>query len=206
MEPDHYRATRIREAILAAARALLEESGPAAVTHQRVATRAGVGRATVYRHWPQPDQLLQDVLADARLPFFAHLDGPLRPWLCRELRRLADELALAGVARFAVTLIERAQWDDKTRARRDRLQDQIAARLARAFEAAAARGEAQPLIDPSEAAAVLLGPIYYRVIVQGRSIDTAVIQRLVAGVAPEPLPAGAHGAEADATPQPPGAP
>ncbi|MFJ8036087.1 helix-turn-helix domain-containing protein [Streptomyces sp. NPDC096032] len=35
----------------AAATALLTEGGLEAVTHQTVATRAGVGRATVYRHW-----------------------------------------------------------------------------------------------------------------------------------------------------------
>ncbi len=48
--------------------------------------RAGVGRATVYRHWAQPDHLVYDALTDAPFPFFAELDGPLRPWLREELR------------------------------------------------------------------------------------------------------------------------
>ena len=52
------RVVKSRETILSAARTLLQESGPAAVTHQRVAARAGVGRATVYRHWRTPELLL----------------------------------------------------------------------------------------------------------------------------------------------------
>ncbi|MGW1622851.1 TetR/AcrR family transcriptional regulator [Streptomyces sp. NPDC002172] len=46
------RLLRSREAMVAAATALLTDGGLEAVTHQTVATRAGAGRATVYRHWP----------------------------------------------------------------------------------------------------------------------------------------------------------
>ena len=49
MAPPDPRTVRSREAILAAARHLLLHHGPAAVTHQRVAEQAGVGRATVSR-------------------------------------------------------------------------------------------------------------------------------------------------------------
>jgi hypothetical protein len=103
--------------------------------------------------------------------------GPLRPWLYRELRRLADELALPGVARFAVTLIERAQWDDATRVRHDRVQGEVVARLARAFATAAARDEVGPLADPAEVAARLTGPLHFRALVQGRPMTTALRAR-----------------------------
>ena len=46
------RDPQLREAILAAARALLDEQGPAALTMEAVAQRAGVGKPTVYRWWP----------------------------------------------------------------------------------------------------------------------------------------------------------
>jgi AcrR family transcriptional regulator len=46
------RDPQLREAILEAARALLEEQGPAALTMEAVAQRAGVGKPTVYRWWP----------------------------------------------------------------------------------------------------------------------------------------------------------
>src|SRR6266571_3422376 len=89
------RAARSREAILAAAYDLLAREGPGAITHQRVAQQAGVGRATVYRHWAAPEDLLRDVLFSAELPFFATPALPLRSWLHAELRQLADELAAA---------------------------------------------------------------------------------------------------------------
>src|SRR5260370_2462582 len=100
------RAARRREAILAAAYALLAGEGPGAITHQRVAQQAGVGRATVYRHWAAPEDLLRDVLYTAELPFFATPALPLRSWLHAELRQHADELALPAVASPPLPLIE----------------------------------------------------------------------------------------------------
>src|SRR5436189_295389 len=80
------RAARSRETILAAAYNLLAREGPGAITHQRVAQQAGVGRATVYRHWAAPDDLLRDVLYTAELPFFATPAGT-RPAAHRGHRR-----------------------------------------------------------------------------------------------------------------------
>ena len=48
--------------MLDAARDLLNENGPAAVTHLRVAEASGVARATVYRHWPDRADILVDLL------------------------------------------------------------------------------------------------------------------------------------------------
>src|SRR5256886_6103189 len=103
------RAARSREAILAAAYDLLAREGPGAITHQRVAQQAGVGRATVYRHWASPEDLLRDVLFSAELPFFATPALPLRHWLHAELRQLADELALPAVASLALALMEQTR-------------------------------------------------------------------------------------------------
>ena len=46
------RDLHIRGAILRAARELLDELGPASLTMEAVAQRAGVGKPTVYRWWP----------------------------------------------------------------------------------------------------------------------------------------------------------
>ncbi len=67
--------------MLDAARELLAREGPDAVTHQRVARQAGVGRATVYRHWPRREQLVLDTMAGVELPFFGDPVSPVRPWL-----------------------------------------------------------------------------------------------------------------------------
>ncbi|HYA68777.1 MAG TPA: helix-turn-helix domain-containing protein, partial [Acidimicrobiales bacterium] len=54
---------RTRQAVLAAASAILEEQGWEAVTHVAVSERSGVGRTTLYRHWPDATALLIEVIA-----------------------------------------------------------------------------------------------------------------------------------------------
>jgi AcrR family transcriptional regulator len=51
-----------REAILAAAQAMLSEHGPHGVTVSDVARRAGVNRGTAYQHFPNRDVLVAAVL------------------------------------------------------------------------------------------------------------------------------------------------
>ena len=97
------RVTASRAAALAAAQTLLQQQGPAAVTHQRVAVAAGVGRATVYRHWPKPEALLHEALGQVEMPFFTDFDNDLRRWLRGNLHRLAEELALPNLRRLTAT-------------------------------------------------------------------------------------------------------
>lgn len=56
------RVARSRESVLGAARELLVESGPAAVTVDAVVARSGVAKSTIYRHWESRDELLVDVM------------------------------------------------------------------------------------------------------------------------------------------------
>jgi AcrR family transcriptional regulator len=51
-------------ALRAAARAILEEEGLAALSLRSVARRAGVSHAAPYRHYPSREALLADVAAD----------------------------------------------------------------------------------------------------------------------------------------------
>ncbi len=50
---------RVRERILQATMQLHDEQGVAPTTFSQVAERAGVGPATVYRHFPKPGDLIQ---------------------------------------------------------------------------------------------------------------------------------------------------
>src|SRR5712675_1512092 len=56
------RVQRTRDRILAAARELLTEAGPAGLTYSVLAERAGVTRQTLYRHWPARSALLTDMI------------------------------------------------------------------------------------------------------------------------------------------------
>jgi AcrR family transcriptional regulator len=199
------RAARSREAILAAAFDLLAREGPGAITHQRVAQQAGVGRATVYRHWPAPEDLLRDVLYTAELPFFATPALPLRSWLHAELRQLADELALPPVASLAIALMEQTRSGGPG-ARPHRHITAITERLAAAFALAVGAGELDKAPAADLAAAHLIGPLVYRTTLQAAPVPDRLLAEVIDGAAdwraPDPdrsRPASAPGQPAGST-------
>lgn len=176
---DDPRFLRSREAILTAAREVLLAHGPGAVTHARVAEQAGIARATVYRHWPRTDQLLAEAMATVPMPFFEAPDAPTREWLVRELTALARELDHHDVRVIATTLAGGALWEDDMDARRARLADLLAGRLAGALEAARSRGEVDLHTAPRDAAALAIGPLYYRATIERGTTDEGVIATVV---------------------------
>jgi AcrR family transcriptional regulator len=176
----HPQVARSRAAVLAAVVDLIEREGGGAVTHQRVAEQAGVGRATVYRHWPNRLDLMLDALAQADLRFFAPGAGPFATWVRVELLRVARELNAPGLTSLAVTIVERSQWDEATRELRDRLLAATEANLAEAIERARAAGELGPdRLESSTLFAQLVGPLWARRTLQDIEIDDAFVDRVI---------------------------
>ncbi|MFL6057205.1 MAG: TetR/AcrR family transcriptional regulator [Actinoallomurus sp.] len=68
--PGRPRSERAAKAIVDATLALLaEEGGVAGVSIEAVAARAGVGKTTIYRRWPNKEALIIDALAALKEPF-----------------------------------------------------------------------------------------------------------------------------------------
>jgi AcrR family transcriptional regulator len=178
--PNDPRFLRSREAILHAARELLLLHGPVAVTHVQVAELAGVGRATVYRHWSRSDLLLAEVMATVPMPFFATPTTPIRQWLRKELGTLARELELHDIRAVATTLANTALWDPNMDARRAQFAQLLTDRLAAGLDEAQARGELTLRVDSRSAAAVTIGPLYYRSTIENAPIDDALIDAVIA--------------------------
>ncbi|WP_329048670.1 TetR/AcrR family transcriptional regulator C-terminal ligand-binding domain-containing protein [Amycolatopsis sp. NBC_01488] len=141
-----------------------------------------MGRATVYRHWPRSDQLLLDVMAGADLPLFKDPEAPVRRWLHRQLRQLADELMAPAVAGLSLTLMQSAIWDPEIARRRDESNKAIGERLEAAIRFAVAGGELTIEVDPANLTAMLVGPIVYRTAMQREAASDDMIARLVDGV------------------------
>lgn len=103
--PDNPRVQRTRGRILAVARQLLAEAGPAGLTYSRLAERAGVTRQTLYRHWPARSGLLVDLILEG--PEVGYPEPGTDPravataWLVSVLAGLTDPAARAAV--LAVT-------------------------------------------------------------------------------------------------------
>ncbi|GAA4697279.1 hypothetical protein GCM10023215_39330 [Pseudonocardia yuanmonensis] len=69
----------VREAIFTAVAELVAESGPAAVTMSAVAARSGIGRATLYKYFPDSEALLlawHERIVGAHVD---HVEQALRP-------------------------------------------------------------------------------------------------------------------------------
>jgi AcrR family transcriptional regulator len=176
------RFLRSREAILNAARELLLASGPTAVTHAQVAERAGVGRATVYRHWPQAEPLLIEAMATVPMPFLDKPTTPTREWLRRELTAIARQLDLDDVRAVSTTLANTALWDENMDARRAQFAAILTDRLAAALDDAQTRGEITLTLTSRDAAAMTIGPIYYRSTIEHAPTDATLIEAAISAL------------------------
>jgi AcrR family transcriptional regulator len=66
--PGRPRSERADRAIIDAALSLFAEEGPEGLCIEKVAARAGVGKATIYRRWPGKEQLLLAAMAALKKP------------------------------------------------------------------------------------------------------------------------------------------
>jgi AcrR family transcriptional regulator len=173
------RATRSRAAALAAAEQLLVEQGWSAVTHVAVAARSGVGRTTLYRHWPDAAELIRDVIEQRISGAHTIRTGNLRRDLVRELEGLRALLHEPVSETGMRVVIERAGADPVFA----ELKDSLYRNGSRVFRAvvddAKARGELPPDLETDRAIDELAGPLIYRRLLAGRTFDGAYVRRIV---------------------------
>jgi AcrR family transcriptional regulator len=156
------RVERTRCNVLAAAVAVLREEGWDALTQARVAERAGVGRATVYRHWPSVGDLLFDALSETELKDHTVPTGDLRRDLIEELLAFGRSMTKSQTGRIMTALIDRAEWDDDIASVRQRLAANGTSVLKRILRSARERGDMPPAGDDELLVAQLLGPLTFR--------------------------------------------
>ena len=155
----------------------MHEGGPSAVTYSALSEASGVGRATLYRHWPTIDNLWSEMMEMAARQFLTELDGDLRANLTKALDRMVEHIARdMGRSEMAV-MIQRAQWDPETRELVQRFNANSPVR--QALRLGIESGELPASIDESEAAAFLSGPLIVTVLLGAEPVDDALIQRTI---------------------------
>lgn len=175
------RIERNRAAILQGAQALLEEEGWEALTQERVAARAGVGRATVYRHWPDRIALLIDALDAMAAETHQEPTGNLRTDIVGELDRLRVAMANPAQGRLLATLAYHGNTDPDLGKSKEWLAVRHTALLHQAIARSLRSGELHGDVDPDEAVAALLGPLCYRFFLSGESVTADFVERVVDG-------------------------
>jgi AcrR family transcriptional regulator len=188
-DPDP-RVSRTRDAVRRAVRTLVQRDGVEALTHQQVATEAGVGRATVYRHWPDRTHLLLEALADVETPTTWRSSGDLATDLATELHRLQHILTSSPMVPELVALISRAEWEPELREIKAKLLATGTAGLRATLRAATARGELPGDLDLDAEIARLAGPLFYRRVLAHAPIEDTFVERLLTAFLGETRPAG----------------
>ena len=179
----HGRSEIARQAVLEAADDLVAAKGFAGVTMEEIASRAGVAKQTVYRWWSsKTDVLMEAFLQDAAEHLTPADSGDVDRDLRVHLRRTADFLSHSDPGAVFKALIGHAQHDHTFAvAFRSRFLDEQRRRDRLPLERAAQRGQISADLDVAAELDQLVGPIYYRVLVTGESVDADFLDHLVDG-------------------------
>jgi len=172
------RSGEAHRAILDATLELLQEVGFSALTVEGVASRAGVGKATIYRRWPSKLPLV--VEAFGQLPAFEDVDtgavaGDLKAMLSRYLHEFISS-PLATV--YPSLAAERAHNPEL-----GQVLDPVLRNRRRPLEAAlrraVTRGEIPKHVDLDLAADLVVGPIAVRLFFRGMKIHPDMVDPMV---------------------------
>src|SRR3954449_107208 len=182
-----------RAAILRAAAALLDEGGLTAVTMEGIARRAGVGKPTVYRHWPNA----------AAVAMAAFLETTAHPAPATTANTALDELRLQ-LAAIACTFAARTGRNVKAMIAASQGETELGKAFRNHFiessrqtgrtllERAAAAGELRTGLDLEVTLDLIYGPLYYRLLVGHAPLDhgftDALLDQVLQGLQPYPVP------------------
>jgi AcrR family transcriptional regulator len=176
------RVRRSRDRVLATAFELLSESGVSGFTVDEVASRSGVAKTTIYRHWPTREALVLDaasrISAEQEVPDTGSLEGDLTALL-------ADTGHLLSTARWSSvvpSIVDVAERDPEFAEVHAKIQRGHAIALRKVLERAADRGELPATADRSVMVSALIGPLYYRRWFSREPIDDRFVQAIVRNV------------------------
>jgi len=156
------RIERSRQVILQAVLDELSDVGYGALTIESIARRAGVGKATIYRHWPDKIALIADalkLLQEQRDPEL--VTGTPREKLERILRHVADVTADSPFSACLPALIEGAERDRAVRRFHHQFQAEARKPTVALIADGIATGDFPARIDPEIAVFALLGAIFF---------------------------------------------
>jgi AcrR family transcriptional regulator len=157
-----WRSRRAESAILQATVALLGEVGFSGLTIDGIAARAGVGKATIYRHWSSK----AEVAVEAFKAFVPPLDDPDTGSFADDVRavllQIVDGLTNSPLAGILPSLVEAAERDPELERLFKEFGTTRRAVLRSVFDRAARRGELRDGLDPDLAIDLLVGPIFTR--------------------------------------------
>jgi AcrR family transcriptional regulator len=186
------REARADQAIRAATLELMAEQGVQALRMGDVATRAGVGKATIYRRYRSKDELVTDavggLVSEIAVPDTGSTRGDLLGLMNEAVELYSNTLA-AGLLPTVVD--EMSRNTEFAEIARDRFLTGRRAALREVFKRGIGRGDLRRDLDVELALDVLGGPLFYRLMITGGPIDARlasnVVELILRGFAPATL-------------------
>jgi AcrR family transcriptional regulator len=182
--PGRPRRSATGHAILLATRQILAQGGVHELTVEGVAERSGVAKTTIYRRWRSKEDLALAALLEVirEEPPARHL-GSTRDALRTYLEQLVKNVNSRLYGRILRGLISEMAVDRELALG---FREQVLARRITAIrgllQRGIERGELRHGLDLEIAIDLLLGPIYYRLLMSGEPLTSALVERLVRAV------------------------
>ncbi len=177
--PGRPRSDEARQAILDSTLALLKEEGFTELSVEGIAARAGVGKATVYRWWPNKaalviDAFLQIVEPELRFPKGASIRDVIRQQMRRLTRLMRGEVgavlaSIIGAGQSQPEMLEaiRKNWIEPRRIEAREL-----------IQKAQRSGEIRSDIPADTMLDILYGAFYFRLLVGHATSDVGLVDAI----------------------------
>jgi AcrR family transcriptional regulator len=161
--------------VLEAARRLLVEEGPDAVTPLRVSEATGIARTTIYRHWPDRQDLLRDTLNVEEPEAVVTLTGDTRADLVAMLKHMIERMGKRRGARMMAVAIERSGQRGEAAGPHRELVRRRMKPLQRIVESGVESGDLRADLDVDGAVAQLAGPAFFQAVFMGSKVTDEFI-------------------------------
>jgi AcrR family transcriptional regulator len=166
---------------LRAARELIDENGPTALTVEGIAARAGVGKPTIYRWWPDRHSVAMAALMESESAVSSSASTGRSPMgaLHRQLRKVVSLFA-TSIGRNVTTMIASADNDSElSKAFRNHFvlarREEGRALLLQAID----RGEIRPDANVEVVLDMIYGALFFRLLMGHAALDDALVRQLL---------------------------
>src|ERR1039457_738818 len=180
-KPGRPRDEAVREKIVRAAVELMEEAGYARVTCDAIAERAGAGKATIYRWWPNKAAVVIDAFVESVTPELPNQKlSCLEEYVTVHMRRFAKVL-MGSKGRFLAAVIAAAQDDAEVagallshwlKPRRA-----VSRKILREYRA---EGQLSKDLNLEQVLDAMYGPLHFVLLVRHAKLATAYAESLAA--------------------------
>src|SRR5262245_42121068 len=162
----------------------LGEVGYGALSIESVARRAGVGKATVYRHWDGKLDLVTDSLVTLKSIIRPPEGGTVRERVTTLLATLAAAMSDSRWSSCLPAMVSAASRDAALRSFHHSFTSERRRVLADLLQEGIDAGELDDGIDPMLTADLLVGPLFYRRLMTAEPYPADEVGRIVDAVLP----------------------